>query len=583
MELFERIIGTLEYYIWNFPEPVPFVVLALLGTGIYLTFRLKFIQLRKLGHGFATTAGLYDDPDDPGDVPHFQALTTALSATVGIGNIAGVAIAIHYGGPGALFWMWVTAFLGMAVKYSEVALALHYRDVASPEQLLKKWEGTVSGGPMYYIERGIPERLGANWKKIAKRLALFFATMLMITSFLTGNGVQANTVADVMLDNFGIPVWVTGLISATIVGLVILGGITRIGAVTGFLAPFMAFIYVTGALVILFLNADHLVDAFRMIFQEAFNPTAGVAGVGAGTFLMTLIWGVRRGLFSNEAGQGSAPIAHSAAQTSEPISEAVVALLEPFIDTLVICTMTGLVIITTGVWNDRFPTELDLSSGDVTYLVETKEGFFEKVSTPDSIRIVQGKPEEGKPLFAWRDVPVEEFFVDPDMTQPFTGMLYPTRGVAVDTSGHTYHALYGMAVENGAPLTMRAFRRGLGRFGDWGHYIVIMSVILFALSTAISWSYYGDRCAKYIWGSKAILPYKAVFVTMHFLGAVFALTTVWTVGDIALGIVILPNLFALLVLSPVVVKLTRDYFTRKPWIAIYEKRKRLKEQQKKKN
>ena len=566
MELFEKVVAFLEHYIWNWPEPIPFVIIALLGTGIFLTIRLKFIQLRKLGHGFATASGKYDDPDDPGDVSHFQALTTALSATVGIGNIAGVAIAIHFGGPGALFWMWITAFLGMAVKYSEVALALHYREVeADPmARFRRRLEGTVSGGPMYYIEKG----LGPKWKP----MAAFFAFMLLITSFLTGNGVQANTVADAMLSNFGVPVWITGLITAGLVGAVILGGITRIGAVTGVMAPLMAFIYVTGALVILILNADQVLPAFKLIFTEAFNPSAGVAGVGAGTFLMTLIWGVRRGLFSNEAGQGSAPIAHSAAITKEPISEAVVALLEPFIDTLVICTMTGLVIVTTGVWNDRFPTELDLSSGDITYLVETKEGLLVKGPTPDSIRVENGYPDKTQPLFAWRDVPVERFFTDPDLSLPFTGVLYPPQKIAVDTAGVKYTSLYGMAVENGAPLTMRAFQRGLKRFGDWGHYIVILSVLLFAISTAISWSYYGDRCAKYLWGNKAILPYKMVFVVMHFLGAIFSLTTVWTVGDIALGIVILPNLLALILLSPVVVRLTVDYFTRKPWLEVVRKK-----------
>src|SRR5690606_14297403 len=241
METFERIVNQLNDLVWNSGIPfggeiLPFVVIALIGTGIFLTLRLGFVQLRHLGHGFAVTTGKYDDPNEPGDVSHFQALTTALSATVGIGNIAGVAIAIHWGGPGALFWMWVTAFLGMAIKFSEVTLAQHYRVVEFPDRDAKAWEGSVSGGPMYYIEKG----LGPKWKP----MAVFFAGALMVTSFLTGNAVQANTVADIMSTEFGIAAWITGLFTATVVGLVIIGGISRIGKVTGVLAPLMALIYV---------------------------------------------------------------------------------------------------------------------------------------------------------------------------------------------------------------------------------------------------------------------------------------------------------------------------------------------------
>ena len=259
------------------------LVIGLLGTGLFLTIKLGFVQFRRLGHGFAVATGRYDDPDEPGDVTHFQALTTALSATVGVGNIAGVALAIHIGGPGALFWMWVTALLGMATKYSEVTLAQQYRDV-HVDQDGKAWEGSVSGGPMYYIERG----LGRNWKPVA----MFFAFALMLTSFMTGNAVQANTVATQVFDSFGVPVWITGLITATIVGVVILGGISRIGKVTSIVAPVMAAVYVAGALLILILNIGAIPAAFVRIFSEAFNPVSGVAGTGAGVFLLTMLYGV---------------------------------------------------------------------------------------------------------------------------------------------------------------------------------------------------------------------------------------------------------------------------------------------------
>ncbi|MBW3563560.1 MAG: sodium:alanine symporter family protein [Acidobacteria bacterium] len=574
MSWFEWIVGRLEYYVWNFGIPVagemiPIIVIALLGTGVFLTLRLGFIQLRRLAHGFGVTSGKYDDPAEPGDVSHFQALTTALSATVGIGNIAGVAIAIHFGGPGALFWMWITALLGMAVKYSEVVLAQEYRVVEKTDLDPKKWEGSVSGGPMYYIERG----LGPKWKP----MAVFFALALMATSFLTGNAVQANTVADTVQTEFGLATWITGAITAAIVAAVIIGGISRIGAVTGVLAPVMAGIYVIGALTILAMNPGQILPAFGTIFSEAFNPTAGVAGTGVGAFLVTMMWGVRRGLFSNEAGQGSAPIAHSAAKTDEPVSEGVVALLEPFIDTILICSMTGLVIIVTGVWNDTIPTTIELRGGDLSYVEQFDDGSFRSTTPSGEIRYENGQPAGG-PVLAWHEVGIEQLWADEARSVPFTGTIDYQRGVAVTPRGEELDRLYGDAVESGAPLTKLAFERGLAPLGNWGGMIVVISVLLFAISTAISWSYYGDRCANYVFGKVAILPFKFVFVGMHFIGATVTLATVWTLGDIALGFVTFPNLIALVLLSGVVVRLTKSYFERKPWIENAEVHKRIAEE-----
>ncbi len=537
-------------------ENIPFMVILLLGIGVYLTLRLGFIQVTRLRHGAAVASGKYDDPDDEGDVTHFQALTTALSATVGIGNIAGVALAIHWGGPGALFWMWVTAAVGMATKYSEVTLAQKYR-VREHEG---EWAGTVSGGPMYYIERG----LGPNWKW----MAIAFAFLLGITAFLTGNGIQANTVADNLETQFSIPTWVSGLVTSGVVAAVILGGISRIGKVTSVLAPVMAIVYVLGALIVIVMNVGDVGPTFALIFREAFNPTAGVAGTGVGAFLVTLMWGVRRGLFSNEAGQGSAPIAHSAAKTDEPVSEGVVALLEPFIDTIIICTMTGLLVIMTGVWNDRFETEITLSGGDLSYRAVQVDGGYEDMSPDAPIRIDGGAhvatgPDD--PQVSWHEVPVLTLYVDEAQTQPFSGVIDPASGTATGEDGQTYTSLHGMAVESGAPLTMSAFRRGLSPLGDWGHYIVVLSVLLFAISTAIAWSYYGDRCANYLFGAKAVIPYKVIFVMLHFVGAVLPLSVIWDIGDVFLSIVIWPNLIALGILAPQVVAMTRDYFERKPW------------------
>jgi AGCS family alanine or glycine:cation symporter len=295
--------------------------------------------------------------------------------------------------------------------------------------------------------------------------------------------------------------------------------------------------------------------------------------------LLTLVWGVKRGLFSNEAGQGSAPIAHAAAKTDEPVSEGVVALVEPFIDTIVICTMTGLVIILTGVWAERFPTEITLDGGDISYVVEEANGHYEELDDPVQIRVENGLYQQSGPgtvQVAWHEVAVQPLFTDPEQTQLFTGVIDSDRQLAIAGDGTSFTSLYADAAESGAPLTMYAFERGLP--GNWGKYIVLLSVFLFAISTAISWSYYGDRCANYLFGHRAVLPYKFAFVTMHFVGAILTLAVVWTLGDVFLGIVILPNLLALILLSGKVVHLTRSYFDRRPWVENREVHRRFKDQ-----
>ena len=455
------------------------------------------------------------------------------------------------GGPGALFWMWVSAIVGMSTKFFSCTLAVLYRG--------KDDQGNIQGGPMYYIERG----LGPRWKPVAA----FIEIMLGLTEFLTGNAIQANTVADSMFTQFNISKVLTGLVTSAIVGLVILGGITRIGRVTSILAPFMAAIYVTGALIIIILNFGQVPGTFALIFREAFNPTAGVAGTGAGAFLVTMMWGVRRGLFSNEAGQGSAPIAHAAAKTDEPVSEGVVALLEPFIDTIVIVTMTALVVIMTGAWDSRVPTQITLDGGDVSYVVIDDSGGSAPLEPTGTVRYTAGRPANTtEPHLAWQEVSVKEIFEDEEQTQPFTGSVDPVQQVALTDDGRELSTLYGNAVESGAPLTQLGFRRGRAPLGDWGHYIVIFSVLLFALSTAISWSYYGDRCANYLFGAKAVIPYKLMFVGMHFIGAVLPLAVVWSLGDVFLAIVIVPNLIALVFLSRHLKGMTDNYFERTPWV-----------------
>lgn len=544
METFDQIISWLVDLIWNTPSELPAMVVILLAFGIFITFRLGFIQIRGFRHGLKVVTGFYDDPEDEGDINHFQALTTALSATVGIGNIAGVALAIHYGGPGALFWMWVTALFGMAIKFTEVTLAQQFRKT-NPD-------GSVSGGPMYYIEEG----LGANWKW----LAVAFSVSAAICAFLTGNAVQANTVADVMQTDFQIPVYITGLVTAGLVGAVVLGGIKRIGKVTSKLVPFMGVLYVLGALVILLINYQEVLPAFVTIVGNAFNPMAGALGVGSGAFIFTLSYGVQRGIFSNEAGQGSAPIAHSAAKTDQPVREGVVALLEPFIDTLIICTMTGLVIVSTGAWDMQHPSAINPAAEVVDYEITNQAANQSSGTEAEVLYFSNGLPENG--TMTHYGSPVDTMFVNEGYTQPFTGRVeIKEEGPAVySQDGTEISTLYGGVVQNGAPLTSAAFEKGLSPIIPGGGYLVTFAVLLFAISTSISWSYYGDRAAQYLFGFKSIFTYRVMFVGMHFFGAVVTLTTIWAFGDVMLGLMAFFNIIALFALSGVAYKTTKKYF-----------------------
>jgi AGCS family alanine or glycine:cation symporter len=508
LTIFNLDTETLFNFVWSFPGNfefiekfpseelplglIPLMVIALVGTGIFVTIKLGLPQLRYLWHGIKVTMGKYDNPDDEGDLNHFRALTTALSATVGIGNIAGVATAIYYGGPGALFWMWITAFFGTTLKYAEASLALKYREIDD--------EGHTAGGPMYTIERG----LGKNWRW----LAVMFACFAVICSFATGNAIQSFTVSDQVysetvqllgtnhfltlkysiFSGFELSVQqvINGLILSGIIAMVIIGGIRRIGRVTGFLAPIMAAIYVVSAVTIIAHYSSGIGSSFALIFDMAFNPPAEIAGVGGGAFLVmlnTLLWGVKRGLYSNEAGQGSAAIAHSTAKTNYPIREGSVAMLGPFIDTILICSLTGLVIIVTNAWHHT------------------------------------------------------EFYVN-RIDPSFTGELL-----------------------NSSLLTSFAFKEGLSWLISFGDKIVTISVLLFAISTAISWSYYGDRSANYLFGKKSILPYKWIFVLFIFIGAIAELEAVWAFGDAALGFMTFPNLLAIILLSTPLLKMTKKYFS----------------------
>ncbi len=546
MEVIETIVDVGNEYVWGFPAKLPWLVVLLLAAGLFVTLRLLFIQIRHFRHGWLVVLGRYDDPDDPGDISHFQALSTALSATVGVGNIAGVATAIHYGGPGAVFWMWVTAFLGMALKFAECTLSMHYRVFDE--------RGDASGGPMYYIERG----LGRSWKP----LAIAFAFCGVICSFGSGNMNQANTVAVSATSDLNMSEVVVGIILVLLVGGVILGGIRSIAKVASRLAPTMALVYVTAALIILVFNAGDVPGAFVTIVSDAFTPRAGVGGSVAGIFSVTLLWGVKRGLFSNEAGQGSAPIAHAAAKTDEPVREGAVAMLGPFIDTLVICTMTALVIVSTGVWDEKKPGTVAL--GKAAVVVNGADDSAEEASASVSAPVRAGRQDVF--TFEISDGPVDAaiLFVG---DRPLDGeLIYDPVAesiVARDRSGNPVDVeLHGEMLQNSSALTAWAFQRGLSPLGDWGNFVVTICVCLFALSTMISWSYYGDRCVTYLFGVKYVLLYRAVYIGFVYVGATTALEVVWAYGDLALGLMSVPNLIAVALLTPKLLELTRDYFGR---------------------
>ncbi|MBD3220761.1 amino acid carrier protein [bacterium] len=525
------------------------MVAALLLTGLFTTVTLRFLQLRHLRHGIDVIRGKYDDPSHEGDLSHFRALTTALSATVGIGNIAGVATAMHYGGPGALFWMWVTAVFGMALKYAECTLSMKYRQILP--------DGSASGGPMYYIEHG----LGKSWKP----LAVAFAACTVISSFGSGNSIQAFTVADQMRADVGVPTWITGLISATLIAAVILGGIKRIGAVTSRLVPYMAVIYVVGGLLVVLMNLPEIPGMITLIFSSAFKPAAQVGGFAGGTFIFMLTWGVKRGLFSNESGQGSAPIAHAAARTDEPVREGVVAMLGPMIDTLIICTITGLVILSTGVWKDKQYADIPVNAqSDIT--VMTAEGSVARNGRVLEDDLFSGAVavDDGELVDAQlvHNHSIIENVAILDGDRPWTGEI-PVQGGVIDFDAIPGLHLEGDMALNGSPLTAWGFQRGLEPIlGQWGYLIVTIGVVLFGISTAISWSYYGDRAVVYLFGPRYIVPYKIVFCVMNFLGAVFSLEIVWNFGDSALGLMSLPNLIALVLLNRKVRGLTSEYFSR---------------------
>ena len=524
----------------------------LLLTGVFFTLYLGFPQIRYFRHAIGVTTGKFDKAGAKGDTTHFQALSTALSGTVGTGNIGGVALALHLGGPAALFWMWMTAFFGMTSKFVEVTLSHKYRNQIP--------DGTMAGGPMYYMEKG----LNMKW------LAVIFAIATVLSSFGTGNLPQINSIAAGLESTFSIEPIITASVLSVLLALVIIGGITRIAKVAAAIVPTMAFIYLIGAFAVIIPNLGNILPSFAAIFSDAFTGSAATGGFLGATFAYAFDRGVNRGLYSNEAGQGSAPIAHAAARTDEPADEGMVSILEPFIDTIVICTITGLVILSSGVWMEKFGNEFqraDMNFVSGTYTESESadtEQLFLYLNGDDSIVngysgsiIVQnGLAQNNNDFTLIHARSFAENVVFSNGQGPISGSINVSDGALEDAS----IIVNGDSLLHSVPLTTQAFTRGL--FGDYGQYIVSIGLMLFAFSTAIAWSYYGDRAMTYLFGTKSVFPYRVVYVLGFFYAALADTTIVWNISLITIVLMTVPNLVGILLMHKEMKKTVADYWDR---------------------
>ena len=523
-------------------------VYLLLGTGLFFTIYLGFPQLRYFGFAIKVLKGKFDRKGDQGDASHFQALATALSGTVGTGNIGGVALAVHLGGPAALFWMLVTAFLGMTTKFVEVTLSHKYRETTE--------DGLIAGGPMYYMKNRLNIKL-SNGKilKTGVWLGGVFAVATIFSSFGTGNLPQINNIANSVFTTFGIDQIITGGVLTVFLALVIIGGIKRIVKVTEKLVPLMAVIYFIGALSVILFNYENILPSFISIFSDIFTGTSAVGGFLGANFAFAFNRGVNRGLFSNEAGQGSAPIAHAAARAHEPVSEGLVAILEPFIDTIIICTITGLVLLSSGAWSNKYENEFQFTD------VFVMEKLYDESKLEDRQKIKSHVLGTSTERFYDGTLTIESGIVTNPLTiiaahsfaedvkvfegeKLYSGSLKVVNG-QIATENENIRMI-GKSLLHSAPLTTIAFNMGF--FGDFGQYIVSIGLLLFAFSTSISWSYYGGRATSYLFGSKYEIYYKFVYIVGFFLASFADTTIIWTVANITIALMTIPNLIGLLLL-----------------------------------
>ena len=524
----------------------------LLLTGIFFTLYLGFPQIRYFKHAIGVTTGKFDKDGAKGDTTHFQALSTALSGTVGTGNIGGVALALHLGGPAALFWMWMTAFFGMTSKFVEVTLSHKYRNQTE--------DGTMAGGPMYYMEKG----LNMKW------LAVIFAIATVLSSFGTGNLPQINSIASGLESTFNLDPLITASVLSVLLALVIIGGITRIAKVAAAIVPTMAIFYLIGAFAVIIPNIANIAPSFLSIFADAFTGSAAVGGFLGATFAYAFDRGVNRGLYSNEAGQGSAPIAHAAAKTDEPADEGMVSILEPFIDTIVICTITGLVILSSGVWMEKFENEFqradmnfvtgtfsESETEDLQQLFSFLNGDESSVTSyTGNINLINGEAQNTNDFTLLNARSFAENIIYSNEQGTITGSVVVTDGALDNTS----IVVTGDSLLHSVPLTTQAFTRGF--FGDYGQYIVSLGLMLFAFSTAIAWSYYGDRAMTYLFGPRSVLPYRIAYVLGFFYAALADTTIIWNLSLITIVLMTVPNLVGILLMRREMKATVNDYWER---------------------
>ena len=522
----------------------PWFPLLLLSIGIFFTFYLGIPQLKFFSKGWKILFS--SGKDNVGQTTPFQALSTALSGTVGTGNIGGVAMAIFIGGPAALFWMWVTAFLGMTTKFVEVSLSHHYRE--------QNVFGEVFGGPMIYMEKG----LNMKW------LGTIFAFCLLISTFGSGNMPQIDNISSTIESSFGINPLLTSVVMSILVALVIIGGIKRISTIAASIVPLMALIYFVGGLSVLIFNFENIIPSFEVIILDVFEGTSVVGGFLGASFSLAFTYGVARGLYSNEAGQGSAPIAHATSKTKHSIEEGFVSILEPFIDTLIICTLTGLVILSSGVWTEKFSNNFERTSMFIVNgsLDENNDGLeiLKFLSGENSsiesfygeLNVLSGKISEEVTIINNRSI-AEEVVVLKDNV-PFNGKLY-INGIEIDPS----YRFKGKSLVKSAVLTSKAFNKGF--FGNYGEYIVSIGLLLFAFSTVITWAYYGDRCTAYLFGESAVIYYRVLYIFAFFVAGSGYIDTeiIWNFALITVAASTLPNLISIFLLREKMKNLISTY------------------------
>ncbi|MBT87093.1 MAG: sodium:alanine symporter family protein [Gammaproteobacteria bacterium] len=539
MVAFNNFLLSMDGYLsgsWWFPA-------LLIGTGIFFTIYLGFPQFRFFAHGWRIVTGKYVKEETKGETSPFEALTTAMSGAVGTGNIGGVALAIWVGGPAAIFWMWITAIFGMTTKFVEVTLAHKYRTTLP--------DGSISGGPMYFIEHG----LGMKW------VGVLFAALMMICAIGSGNMPQINNIANVLESTFSIPKLLTGLFLGAILWIIIVGGIRRIAQVASKLVPLMGIIYFGGALVVLIENYQNIIPSFNSIFSQVFSGSAAVGGFLGASFAMSLKLGVARGLYSNEAGQGSSPIAHASAKAEKSVEQGMVSILEPFIDTIIVCSVTAMVILSSGAWVEKYENSFDRTSMTILsgtydetnpndidelgkYILDNRKFTNNTSSIKDfsgDLTIVNGKINDKNITVFHKQSIAEDVKIYKDGTT-YDGQLTILNGSIRDLS----IKVSGKSLIHSAELTAKAFSSGV--LGKYGEYIVAIGLLLFAFSTAIAWSYYGDRSTAYIFGEQGVKWYRMIYVLGFILAAIIDTEIIWNIAYVVVALVSIPNLIALFVL-----------------------------------